>query len=225
MNRILSVGFFFCFLFPLHAQITLKYWTVEDHSGEMRIEVTVDTMNITAPKGVTLWYNRRLTGDYEITYSAKMVMQGGKYDRLSDLNCFWGANDPKYPNALYARSVWRKGIFSHYNTLNLFYVGYGGNNNSTTRFRQYFGSKYGMNNSEVKPLIKEYKEPNHLLIPNQWYHTCIRVEGEMTTYYINGEELFRHAIKAGECDGHFGLRLLENHVLFTNFQIRELSGK
>ena len=26
-----------------------------------------------------------------------MVMQGGKYDRLSDLNCFWAANDPKYP--------------------------------------------------------------------------------------------------------------------------------
>lgn len=55
-----------------------------------------------------------------------MVMQGGKYDRLSDLNCFWAANDPKYPDDLFARSQWRDGIFKNYNTLNLFYVGYGG---------------------------------------------------------------------------------------------------
>ena len=53
-----------------------------------------------------------------------MVMQGGKYDRLSDLNCFWAANDPKYPDDLFARSQWRDGIFKNYNTLNLFYVGY-----------------------------------------------------------------------------------------------------
>lgn len=225
MNRKLLAGFLFCLSFPLHAQITLKFWTVEDHSGEMHIEVAGDTMDITAPKGVTLWYNQRLTGDYEICYSAKMVMQGGKYDRLSDLNCFWGANDPKYPNDLYARGVWRKGIFSHYNTMDLFYVGYGGNYNSTTRFRRYFGSKYDMDSPEVKPIIKEYMDPNHLLIPNQWYHIRIRVKGKVTTYSINGEELFRHTIKTGECDGHFGLRLLENHVLFTEFRIKELSEK
>lgn len=225
MNRKLLAVFLFCLSFPLHAQITLKYWTVEDHSGEMRIEVAGDTMDITAPKGLTLWYNKHLAGDYEICYHVKMLMQGGKYDRLSDLNCFWGANDPKYPNDLYARSAWRKGIFGHYNTLDLFYVGYGGNYNSTTRFRRYFGSKYHMDSPEVKPLIKEYKEPNHLLIPNQWYRIHIRVTGEVTTYSINGEELFRYTIKAGEGDGHFGLRLLANHVLFTDFRIKELSRK
>lgn len=223
MTRKLLIVFLFCFSFSLQAQITLKYWTVEDHSGEMCIEVAGDTMDITAPKGLTLWYNQRLTGDYEISYCAKMVMQDGKYDRLSDLNCFWGANDAKYPNDLYARSAWRKGIFGHYNTLDLFYVGYGGNYNSTTRFRRYFGGKYDMDSPEVKPLIKEYKEPNHLLMPNKWYHIRIRVEGEVTTYCINDEELFRYVIKTGEGDGHFGLRLLENHIFFTGFQVKKLS--
>lgn len=223
MNRKLLAALLFCLSFPLHAQIYLKHWTVEDHSGEMRIEMADDTMDITAPKGFTLWYNQRLTGDYEISYSVKMVMKGGKYDRLSDLNCFWGANDPKYPHNLYARSVWRKGIFSHYNTLDLFYVGYGGNYNSTTRFRRYFGSKHDMNSPEVKPLIKEYKDSEHLLMPDKWYHIRILVKGGATSYYVNDKELFRHTVKTGECDGHFGLRLLENHVLFTNFRVKKLS--
>lgn len=123
-------------LLPLmvQAQIALKNWTIEDHSGEVKIIVSGDTLEITAPKGLTLWYNQRLTGDYEISYRVKMLMQGGKYDRLSDLNCFWGANDPKHPGNLFARSEWRNGIFQHYKTLSLFYVGYGGNHNSTTRF-------------------------------------------------------------------------------------------
>lgn len=89
-------------LLPLmvQAQIALKNWTIEDHSGEVKIIVSGDTLEITAPKGLTLWYNQRLTGDYEICYRVKMLMQGGKYDRLSDLNCFWGANDPEHPDNL-----------------------------------------------------------------------------------------------------------------------------
>ena len=115
-------------LLPLmtQAQITLKNWTIEDHSGKVKILVSSDTLEITAPDGLTLWYNQRLTGDYEIGYRVKMLMQGGKYDRLSDLNCFWGANDPEYPDNLFARSEWRNGIFQRYKTLSLFYVGYGG---------------------------------------------------------------------------------------------------
>lgn len=207
----------------VYAQISLKHWTVEDHSGEMSIVVAGDTLDITAPKGFTLWYNQRLTGDYDICYRVKIVMQGGKYDRLSDLNCFWGANDPKHPTDLYARAAWRNGVFGHYNTLNLFYVGYGGNHNSTTRFRRYFGSKYDFTDPRVKPLIKEYNDPAHLLIPNKWYHICIRVEKGVTTYSVNGEELFRYNVTPAESDGHFGLRLFENHVLFTDFKVKKIN--
>ena len=82
--------------------------------------VSGDTLDITAPKGLTLWYNKRLTGDYEISYRIKMLMQGGKYDRLSDLNCFWGANDPEHPENLHAQAAWRKGIFQHYKSLSCF---------------------------------------------------------------------------------------------------------
>ncbi|MBV3809885.1 hypothetical protein KSX85_00425 [Bacteroides stercoris] len=208
--------------FTVQAQVVLKNWTIEDHSGKVKILVSSDTLEITAPDGLTLWYNQRLTGDYEIGYRVKMLMQGGKYDRLSDLNCFWGANDPESPDNLFARSEWRNGIFQHYKTLSLFYVGYGGNHSSTTRFRQYFAKAADTSDAIARPVIKEYTDKAHLLIPNKWYDIKIRVEKGITTYSVNGEELFRLPVKKNEGDGYFGLRLLENHTLFTDFQVKSL---
>lgn len=222
INRILSGIIFMLLPFIAQAQIVLANWTLEDHSGKAHIVTSNDTLEITTPKGLTLWYNQRLTGDYEISYRVKMPMQGSRYDRLSDLNCFWGANDPENPNDLFARSEWRNGVFQHYKTLTLFYVGYGGNHNSTTRFRRYFGSTAKTDDALSRPVIKEYTDKAHLLLPDKWYHIQIRVEKGITTYRVNGEELFRLSIKEHEGDGHFGLRLLENHVLFTDFQINKI---
>lgn len=36
--------------------------------------------------------------------------------------------------------------------------------------------------------------------------------------FCDDEELFRYTLAGGEGDGHFGLRLLQNHVLFTDFK-------
>lgn len=207
------------FMLRAQGQAVPEQWLAEDHSGSMQINVSGDTLEVTAPKGLTLWYKKRLTGDYEIRYDAKVVMQGGKYDRLSDLNCFWGANDPQHPGNLFARSRWRNGIFGNYKTLKLFYVGYGGNHNSTTRFRQYFGGGADMSDSLVRPVIKEYTDPQHLLLPNKWYHIRIQVKKGKTSFYVNNEMLFQLPTKDGEGDGHFGLRLLSNHVLFAGFRV------
>lgn len=207
------------FMLRAQEQTVPEQWLAEDHSGSMQINVSGDTLEVTAPKGLTLWYKKRLTGDYEIRYDAKVVMQGGKYDRLSDLNCFWGANDPQHPGNLFARSRWRNGIFGNYKTLKLFYVGYGGNHNSTTRFRQYFGGGADMSDSLVRPVIKEYTDPQHLLLPNKWYHIRIQVKKGKTSFYVNNEMLFQLPTKDGEGDGHFGLRLLSNHVLFAGFRV------
>ena len=105
------------------------------------------------------------------------------------MNCFWAANDPKHPGKLLARSTWRNGVFRNYNTLNLFYVGYGGNDNTTTRFRRYYGQFYDVDEARIKPLIKEYTDPAHLLKPNQWYYIQIRVQDNCTTFLVDGEEL------------------------------------
>ena len=199
-----------------------QQWKIEDASHALQVIERTDTLELIVPDGLTMWYQQRLAGNYEVSYRTCMVMQGGNYDRLSDLNCFWAANDPKYPDDLFTRSQWRDGIFKNYNTLNLFYVGYGGNDNSTTRFRRYRGEYYGVADDKVKPLLKEYTDASHLLVPNQWYQIRIKVEKGITTYSVNGEELFRYVLTGGEGDGHFGLRLLQNHVLFTDFKVTTL---
>ena len=210
-------------LFAQHTSSFVKQWKIEDESHALQIIEHADTLELIVPGGLTLWSSQRLTGDYEISYHICMVMKGGRHDRLSDLNCFGAANDPKHPDDLFARSQWRNGVFKNYNTLNLFYVGYGGNDNTTTRFRRYYGQFYDVDEARIKPLIKEYTDPVHLLKPNQWYYIQIRVQDNCTTFLVDGEELFRLPLEAGAGDGHFGLRLLQNHVRFTNFRIEHLN--
>lgn len=205
----------------LNARQFHKYWKVESESPDYKVTFRGDTAEILSPKGLTLWRKEKMSGKVTIEYDACVVVEA-EGDRLSDLNCFWAANDPKYPDDLFTRSQWRDGIFKNYNTLNLFYVGYGGNDNSTTRFRRYRGEYYGVADDKVKPLLKEYTDASHLLVPNQWYQIRIRVEKGITTYSVNGEELFRYVLTGDEGDGHFGLRLLQNHVLFTDFKVTTL---
>lgn len=196
-------------------------WFVEAHSPETKFTTRGDTLEISTPKGLTVWYRPRLTGDYEISYSACMPMQGDPNARLSDLNCFWGANDPTNPDNLFARSAYRNGIFQRYKTLTLFYVGYGGNHNSTTRFRQYLSGRPDQPDTEVRPVIKEYLDPDHLLKAGKWYRIRIQVKKDVARFYVDGELLFTRKMKPGEADGNFGLRLLENHVLITDFKVKE----
>ena len=139
-------------LFAQHTSVFAKQWKIEDESHALQIIEHADTLELIVPGGLTLWSSQRLTGDYEISYHICMVMNGGKHDRLSDMNCFWAANDPKHPGKLLARSTWRNGVFRNYNTLNLFYVGYGGNDNTTTRFRRYYGQFYDVDEARIKPL-------------------------------------------------------------------------
>ncbi|WP_291600605.1 DUF6250 domain-containing protein [Bacteroides sp.] len=223
ISYIIFLGIIFSLVptFNVIAQCSLSDWTPEDSSGKLNITCRGDTMEISSPGGLSLWYNQRLTGNYEISYSIRFLMEGGTYDRLSDLNCFWGANDPLHPNDFFARSDWRQGVFTNYNSLNLFYVGYGGNHNKTTRFRRYHSEYYGVNEDKVRPVIKEYTDSEHLLKEKTWYNIRILVESNSTSYYINGEKLFQYSIGEKEADGYFALRLLKSHTLFTGFKIKQ----
>lgn len=195
-------------------------WTLEDSSGKARVSVENGIMDILSPDGLTLWFNERITGNYEISYRIRVVMNNGKYDRLSDMNCFWGANDPENPDNIFAKSKQRKGLFRNYNHLNLFYVGYGGNENKTTRFRKYHGEFYGKDENKIKPLLKEYTQMPYLLEANRWYDIVISVHNDSTTFIRDGEVLFTHVLKDKEGDGHFAIRLWKNHVQLSDFTIR-----
>lgn len=194
-------------------------WIAEDETGGATLAERGDTLEITAPAGLTLWYATPLRGNYRIVYEATVLVEGGPHDRLADLNCFWAASDPEHAEDFFARSEWRGGIFARYNSLDLLYVGYGGNENSTTRFRRYYGQRFGAPADEVKPLIGEYTDAGHLLVANRPLRIEIAVTGDRTSYSVNGEELFSRKLAPGEGDGYFGLRLLSNRTRIVGFRI------
>ena len=194
-------------------------WIAEDETGGATLAERGDTLEITAPAGLTLWYATPLRGSYRIVYEATVLVEGGPHDRLADLNCFWAASDPEHAEDFFARSEWRGGIFARYNSLDLLYVGYGGNENSTTRFRRYYGQRFGAPADEVKPLIGGYTDAGHLLVANRPLRIEIAVTGDRTSYSVNGEELFSRKLAPGEGDGYFGLRLLSNRTRIVGFRI------
>lgn len=196
-------------------------WIAEDETGGATLAERGDTLEITAPAGLTLWYATPLRGSYRIVYEATVLVEGGPHDRLADLNCFWAASDPEHAEDFFARSEWRGGIFARYNSLDLLYVGYGGNENSTTRFRRYYGQRFGAPADEVKPLIGEYTDAGHLLVANRPLRIEIAVTGDRTSYTVNGEELFSRKLAPGEGDGYFGLRLLSNRTRIVGFRIEQ----
>ncbi|MFI3282261.1 MAG: DUF6250 domain-containing protein [Rikenellaceae bacterium] len=198
-------------------------WVVESQT-EDAVTMIGDTMEVVAARGVTLWYDKRFEGDYQISYSAKFVMEGGPHDRLSDLNCFWGAIDPAYPDDFFRQSwVYRDGDFSTYSPLDLFYVGYGGNRNSTTRFRRYTGAYVSSDAQKNREMFNEYRNPEDILREGEWMNIVITVRGGRTTYSMNGKELVNHPVAEGQDEGYFGIRLVRNHVIFTNFAVKEFT--
>src|SRR5215472_12441126 len=130
-----------------------KPGTVTAHNGVLTIDI---------PAGGTLWFKPELSDSVRIEYTATMISAGGPNDRVSDLNCFWMATDPRSPDDFFAAH--RSGKFADYNQLRAYYVGQGGNTNTTTRFRRYIGD------AGERPILPENdrRGADTLLRPNIW---------------------------------------------------------
>jgi len=209
----------------LNARQFHKYWKVESESPDYKVTFIGDTAEIISPKGLTLWRKEKMSGRLTIEYDACVVIEK-EGDRLSDLNCFWMASDPKHPDNIWQREKWRNGIFLNCYSLQLYYMGYGGNNNSTTRFRRYDGNQAAITDSQKRPAIwKEYTDADHLLKANYWYHIKITNENNRVSYYIDGKRLvdFRDAEPLTE--GWFGFRTTLSRTRITNFHYECSSQK
>jgi len=183
-------------------------WKVEMLSGEnARVNTENQKLVIDAPYGVTVWFKHKLTGPIRIEYDWKVVVADGANDRLSDLNQFWMATDPKNKDLFT-----RKGKFSDYDALSLYYVGFGGNKNTTTRFRKYQG------NGERK-LLQEYTDRSHLLKPNHKYHITIEVTDRLTRFSVDGIAYFSFTDPELLTNGYFGFRTTHARHEISNFRV------
>lgn len=201
-----------------------KHWVVESESADYRVTFRGDTADIVSPKGLTLWRKEKMKGRVTIEYDACVVVEESSNEptnRLSDLNCFWMASDPKYPDDIFRRMKERGGVFLNSYALRLYYMGYGGNHNSTTRFRRYDGNEAAISDAAKRPaILREYTDEAHLLKPNHWYHIRLTSDGHRVAYYIDGKRLvdFRDAEPYRE--GWFGFRTTLSHTRITNFSYR-----
>lgn len=218
---IAAAGFFpatFAAPSGLDAKSFKKYWHVESESPDYKVTFRGDTATIVAPKGLTLWRNEKMSGNTTIEYDAMICDNGQPGDRLSDLNCFWMASDPKNPDNIRAREGWRKGVFVNCYSLQLYYLGYGGNHNSTTRFRRYDGDEGGVTDAAKRPqILKEYTDAAHLLKPNKWYHIKITNRGGRVQYFIDGERLVDFRDPSPRTSGWFGFRTTAARARIANF--------
>ena len=184
-------------------------WVVEQQPGGT-VTVKADTITIDDAGGCTVWYRPKLTAPVNIRYEARVLSSS----RLSDLNCFWMASDPRRDD-LFAPGHGRDGKFATYDPLRTYYVGYGGNGNTTTRFRRYDGSG-------ARPLLPghERNTPDFLLKADHWYQIELIATADGKVQFIrDGEVIFDFHDPAPLRAGWFGFRTVHSRIEVKNFSV------
>lgn len=189
----------------------LENWIKEiESSSNSTIKTNNEKIIINVGGGVTVWLNKKLSGNILIEYKRKVIMDNGPNDRLSDLNQFWMAQDPRRDNLFT-----RKGTFAEYDSLRLYYAGIGGNSNTTTRFRKYLGNGERM-------LVRDLTDTEHLLKPNKTYLIQIVVYNGTTKVFVDKKEYFSFYDDNPLKEGYFGFRTVKSHQEVEDFKIYRL---
>jgi hypothetical protein len=188
-------------------------WSIEQQPGGT-VTVRDDALIIEDVAGCTVWFREKLTAPVEITYEVTPISRGGPHDRVSDMNCFWMAIDPRSPDMMPAG---RSGKFEDYDSLRTYYVGMGGWNNTKTRFRRYAGDN-------SKPLLPEHdlSDPKFLLTPNKTHHIKLIAAEGVAEFWRDGEKIFSFRDPAPLTSGWFGLRTVKSHLEVRNLKITSL---
>lgn len=195
----------------------LDYWSPEVEGALSQVSIIDGALDIEASGGATIWLKQKLKAPIEIRYTAYVVGNEGTNDRVSDLNCFWMARDPRCPEDIFscADSI-RTGKFSDYHQIQTYYVGYGGHNNTKTRFRRYTGTG-------DRPLLPEHDlAAPHLITPNKDLQVHIKVYPKRTTYAVNDEVIFDYQDEEPYQEGWFAFRTVRNHLKIKDFSINTL---
>ena len=163
-----------------------------------------------------MWWREKLVAPFVVTFDVTIVSAGGPHDRVSDVNCFWQATDPKSPEGCpFAPGLARSGKFEDYDSLRTYYVGMGGNTNTTTRFRRYAGDG-------TKPLLPEHDlgDKRFLLEPNRTYHIEVSADRDgRVEYKRDGQLIFSWRDPSPLPDGWFGIRTVKSHQIVRGFRV------
>jgi len=196
----------------------LRRWLVEQMPGGT-VTVRDGALVIVDAAGCTVWLREKLTAPVVITYEATVISRGGPNDRVSDLNCFWMARDPQAGDGCpFAPGHGRSGKFADYDSLLTYYVGYGGNTNSTTRFRRYDGTA-------ARPLLPEHdlSDQRFLLEANRTYRIKLVARDGVAEFWRDGEKIFTYRDPAPLTAGWFAFRTVKSHLEIRHFRVDGLT--
>lgn len=197
---------------PSDVMNDFRHWEVESEQPA-NTSLRQRVLDIDSPAGITVWLTHELEGPVRIDFDATAVSAGGPNDQVSDLNVFWMARNADGTPVLFEK---RHGRFAEYDDLLAYYVGLGGNRNSTTRFRRYVGEPGN------RPLLPEHdlSGPDVLLVPNRKQHITLIADGHHIEYRRDGEPLFVYEDPAPYTRGRFALRTTFSHLRIENVRIR-----
>src|SRR6185312_11599666 len=198
--------------------LDLAAWRVEmEKPGTVTAKSGV--LDIDVPAGMTVWLRQKLDGPVMIQYEANVISANGPTDRVSDLNSFWMATDRATPKDLFEHP--RSGKFAEYNTLNMYYVGLGGNGNTTTRFRRYIGDE------TERPLLPQNdlsvsRQRSIGIVANKWQTVTLIADGHLIQYWRGTEKIFEMVDPEPYTQGWFGIRTTKNHMQVRHLRIVRL---
>ncbi|WP_282015024.1 DUF6250 domain-containing protein [Marinifilum flexuosum] len=177
-------------------------------------------MDIDVCKGTSIWLDQYFEGGVLIEYDATVIGKGGPNDRVSDLNCFWNATDPRSPKDLFDSPRKASGMFHDYDTLQLYYVGMGGHNNTKTRFRRYTGDGN-------KPLLAghDLSAPDVLIEANKTYRIQLIALNGRVQFIRDGAIIYDFKDEDAYEKGWFGIRTINNHMSVDNVKVYQIKGK
>lgn len=195
------------------AALDPQRWRVEtEQPNDSRAIIESGRLIMDTRAGMTVWLRQRLAGAYRIEYLRQVLVAGQANDRLSDMNVFWAAHDPGESD-LQARD----GVLESYDSMAAYYVGMGGNTNTTTRFRYYDGSGNRL-------LLSERLDTAHLLEAGRIYRIRIDVSAASTTYWVDDELVFEQRLDGAPVAGFFGFRSVWSRQAISRFSVQALSA-
>ncbi|HEY4302304.1 MAG TPA: DUF6250 domain-containing protein [Candidatus Didemnitutus sp.] len=193
----------------------LAQWVVEQQPGG-KVAAADGVLRIDDRDGCTVWFRPCLTAPVRITYEARVRASG----RVSDLNCFWMATDPRRPDDLFAPGHRRDGRFASYDSLLTYYVGCGGNDNTTTRFRRYDGTG-------ARPLAPEFdrRDCASLLEGDRTYRIELVAAADGRVQFIrDGVVVFDFHDPQPLRRGWFGIRTVRSRIEIRHFRVASVAA-
>ncbi len=184
-------------------------WLVEwDEAQGSSVGLQDDKLLLDTQGGVSVWLKKALPKNVRIECTRQVLLDGKPNDRLSDLNFFWHC-----PNPFFEKQ--RKGDFAAYDSLALYYVGIGGNYNTTTRLRKYDGKG-------ERVLWQEKNDKVHLLQANTVYKIVLEVINGQVAVWVNNQLYFTQQDASPLAGGYFAIRSTKSRQWIDDVKIYEV---